>query len=68
MLRKLPESKYGVDTKIIDVDFTRNDIYERISKELDGMDIGILINNVGMSYSYPEYLKDIPDGDKLVRY
>ncbi|XP_076061698.1 hydroxysteroid 17-beta dehydrogenase 12 spidey isoform X2 [Oratosquilla oratoria] len=58
-------SKYNVETKIIDVDFTSTSIYERITKELEGLEIGILINNVGMSYDYPEYLTDIPDGNAM---
>ncbi len=54
------ESNYKVKTKIIDVDFTRGlEIYERIGKELEGLEIGILINNVGMSYTYPEYLAQV---------
>ena len=54
------ESKYGVKTRIIDVDFTAGpEIYDRIAKEIDGLEIGVLINNVGMSYSYPEYLAQV---------
>jgi 17beta-estradiol 17-dehydrogenase / very-long-chain 3-oxoacyl-CoA reductase len=58
------ETEFRVQTKIIDVDFTETSIYERLRKELDGLEIGILINNVGMSYPYPELLLDIPNGDK----
>jgi len=60
------ESNYKVKTKIIDVDFTRGlEIYERIGKELEGLEIGILINNVGMSYTYPEYLAQIPNATEF---
>ena len=49
-------------TLIIDVDFTAgNEIYERIGKEIEGLEIGVLINNVGMSYSYPEYLAQVTE-------
>lgn len=56
----LTESKYGVKTRIIDVDFTAGpEIYDRIGKEIEGLEIGVLINNVGMSYTYPEYLAQV---------
>jgi 17beta-estradiol 17-dehydrogenase / very-long-chain 3-oxoacyl-CoA reductase len=49
-----------VKTKIIDVDFTSGiEIYDRIKKEIEGLEIGVLINNVGMSYAYPEYLAEV---------
>jgi len=56
----LTESQYKVKTKIIDVDFTSGvEIYDRIKKEIEGLEIGVLINNVGMSYAYPEYLAEV---------
>lgn len=48
--------KYNVETKTIAVDFTRGqEIYHVIEKQLQGLEIGVLINNVGMSYPNPEY-------------
>lgn len=32
---------------------------------MEGLEIGTLINNVGMAYPYPEYFLDMPNGDKL---
>ncbi|XP_065584269.1 very-long-chain 3-oxoacyl-CoA reductase-B-like, partial [Artemia franciscana] len=56
------ESRYDVKTKTIDVDFTNGpEIFEKIAKNIEGLDIGILINNVGMSYSYPEFLDQVED-------
>lgn len=47
-------------TRIVDVDFTKGpEIYDRIGKELEGLEIGVLVNNVGMSYTYPEYLAQV---------
>jgi len=58
--RRYSESKYGVKTKIIDIDFTAGpEIYDRIGKEIEGLEIGCLINNVGQSYNYPEYLAQV---------
>lgn len=60
------EEEFGVNTKVIAIDFTQNvEIYERIRDEIKGLEIGTLINNVGMAYPYPEYFLDMPNGDKL---
>ena len=59
-------SKYSTETKIVDVDFTKNDIYDRLKTELAGLDIGVLVNNVGMSYDHPEYYTKIENGNEWV--
>lgn len=60
------EEAFGVNTKVIAIDFTQGvEIYEQIRKEIEGLEIGTLINNVGMAYPYPEYFLDMPNGDKL---
>ncbi|ORY58197.1 uncharacterized protein BCR38DRAFT_489674 [Pseudomassariella vexata] len=45
----------GLQTKILAMDFTADDAsdYDRLSSLVDGLDIGILINNVGQSHSIP---------------
>lgn len=54
-----------VQTKIIDVDFTGgSEIYEKIQTNLEGIDIGVLINNVGISYHHPEYFLTYTDENK----
>jgi len=54
------ESEFSIKTKVIDADFSRPEIYDNIRTSLEGMEIGILINNVGMSYQSPEYFHCLP--------
>uniref|UniRef100_A0A452QSF5 17beta-estradiol 17-dehydrogenase n=1 Tax=Ursus americanus TaxID=9643 RepID=A0A452QSF5_URSAM len=42
------ECTTGSSVKIIQADFTKDNIYDYIGEKLKGLDIGILVNNVGM--------------------
>ncbi|KAK9509331.1 hypothetical protein O3M35_006672 [Rhynocoris fuscipes] len=42
------ENTYGVKTKYIVADFTNPDIYKHIRENMAELDIGILVNNVGL--------------------
>ncbi|XP_047127733.1 very-long-chain 3-oxoacyl-CoA reductase isoform X1, partial [Hydra vulgaris] len=49
-------SLYGVLTKVIVYDFRNPNGYNALKEELSPMDIGILINNVGISYENSLFL------------
>ncbi|EGS21759.1 putative 3-ketoacyl-CoA protein [Thermochaetoides thermophila DSM 1495] len=55
LARELTLRWAGLQVKTLSMDYTQdNDAdYERLAKLIDGLDVGILINNVGQSHSIP---------------
>ena len=54
--------QYDVMVKIVVVDFAAGPgIYDNIRRQLSGLEIGILINNVGVTYEFPNYFVDVPE-------
>ncbi|CAJ1064131.1 very-long-chain 3-oxoacyl-CoA reductase [Xyrichtys novacula] len=62
------EEQYGQKTRTIQVDFTDgHSIYPTIAKGLKDLEIGILVNNVGMTYSDGfDYFLDVPDAEQKI--
>ncbi|KAI3463065.1 hypothetical protein Pfo_019728 [Paulownia fortunei] len=58
------KSKYGsTQIKSVVVDFSGdlNDGVSRIKEVIQGLDVGVLINNVGVSYPYARFLHEVDD-------
>lgn len=56
---------YSVETDVIVADFSSGrEIYDPIREALKDKDIGILVNNVGVFYPYPQYFTQVSE-DKL---
>ncbi|XP_041807964.1 hydroxysteroid (20-beta) dehydrogenase 2 [Chelmon rostratus] len=68
MAAKEIEDQYGRKTRTIQVDFTDgHSIYPVIAKELQGLEIGILVNNVGMTCSDNfAYFLEIPEAEQKI--
>ncbi|CAL1545176.1 unnamed protein product [Lymnaea stagnalis] len=58
-MAKEVEERFKVKTLVISADFTQVDIYDDIKAKLANLDIGVLVNNVGMSYDHPEYFGEV---------
>ncbi|XP_046791795.1 testosterone 17-beta-dehydrogenase 3 [Gallus gallus] len=59
------EQATGQKVKVIQADFTRNSVYKNIEKDLEGLEIGVLVNNVGMLHNpLPCRFLNAPDVDE----
>jgi 17beta-estradiol 17-dehydrogenase / very-long-chain 3-oxoacyl-CoA reductase len=68
-VKKEIELKYKncFEVRTLAVDFSEINIYETIKEELEKLEeIHVLINNVGITYKYPEYFTRIEDSQKFI--
>jgi len=62
------ESKYHVSTKCVAIDFSGGiDIYEKIADQLTGLEVGVLVNNVGMGYAFPHFFTEVATNQDLAQ-
>ncbi|BET03312.1 vacuolar protein sorting 13 homolog B [Nesidiocoris tenuis] len=55
------ENQCSVSTKVVPANFTsiNPEMYARIGDELRGLDVGVLVNNVGTSSPHPDYFVEL---------
>uniref|UniRef100_A0A182PMB9 Uncharacterized protein n=1 Tax=Anopheles epiroticus TaxID=199890 RepID=A0A182PMB9_9DIPT len=55
------KSKYGVETKVLVTDFSKGpEVYPLLEKALVPLDVGILVNNVGVTHDTPMFADEVP--------
>ncbi|TWW74849.1 Very-long-chain 3-oxoacyl-CoA reductase [Takifugu flavidus] len=62
------EDRFGRETRTIQVDFTEGQsIYPVVAEQLEGLEVGILVNNVGMMYcTCFAYFLQVPDAEQKI--
>ncbi|OQV20179.1 Very-long-chain 3-oxoacyl-CoA reductase [Hypsibius exemplaris] len=61
------EKRFGVETRSIEADFAKDDqCYHKIRETISHLNIAILVNNVGMCPSLPDYFHVMAGGDKFM--
>uniref|UniRef100_A0A7S1ZGD0 Steroid dehydrogenase n=1 Tax=Trieres chinensis TaxID=1514140 RepID=A0A7S1ZGD0_TRICV len=55
----------GVETKVVVCDYSNFDDKAKaaVSSAIKDLDVGVLINNVGVSYRYPRFFDELPDAE-----
>eukprot|EP00245_Coleochaete_scutata_P007575 TRINITY_DN23034_c0_g1_i1.p1 TRINITY_DN23034_c0_g1~~TRINITY_DN23034_c0_g1_i1.p1 ORF type:complete len:330 (+),score=54.70 TRINITY_DN23034_c0_g1_i1:69-1058(+) len=56
------ETKYKIQTKVVAIDFVEADLgvaIKKIEDAISDLDVGILINNVGLSYNHAQFFHEL---------
>jgi len=65
------ETGYGVETKVFPIDFSTDNSskFSAYREAIKSLDVGILVNNVGLSYDHAQYYTELETGlvQKLIR-
>lgn len=65
------QSKYNIETRVVPLDFSLSspNLYDGVRNAVRDLDIGILVNNVGMSYDHADFFENLTEDkiDKLIR-
>lgn len=62
---KILREQFKVDVKILDIEFGCFDalVRKRVNDALKDLDLGVLVNNVGVSYPFTKYFDELTDGE-----
>ncbi|KAF7998143.1 hypothetical protein HCN44_009541 [Aphidius gifuensis] len=56
------KAAYGVSTKIVEADLTEGQqVYDKIAKAIDKLEIGVLVNNAGVGYNLLETFNNVSE-------
>jgi 17beta-estradiol 17-dehydrogenase / very-long-chain 3-oxoacyl-CoA reductase len=63
--KEIDEKNYGVETKYVVCDYSKFDDKSRdtVFQAIKDLDIGVLINNVGVSYRYPVFFHELSNDE-----